>query len=273
MGGCMIEADSDDGWICGELLVTLWERKWGLFLICSVAQNSIIIIIPCDNNHMEFGISTQCLKWGCNVVFLMYHPYYSHTTPLCWKKKLGQSLVLNLFGVFCCFFWWNCECRTSAWDLRIKVPSRKANMVFSQECERTTLDAPRRKLRQEPLSGFGCDINRKPLQLVKTSGSRSAFATKSVQLCTLLTTRLRVLIIGKHKKSVLISRLASDRAQLSKCSLWALKTSGCGKDPLSCLSGISPHPAKRKGSLHQALPPGHMSLARPTLSPLIKRAV
>lgn len=70
-------------------------------------------------------------------------------------------------------------------DLRIKVPSRKAPMVFSQECERTNPDALRRKLRQELLSGFGCDINRKLLQLVKTSGSRSSFATK-VCSCAIL---------------------------------------------------------------------------------------
>lgn len=121
-------------------------------------------------------------------------------------------------------------------------------MVFSQECERTNPDALRRKLRQELLSGFGCDINRKLVQLVKTSGSRSAFATKSVQLCNFMMTWLRVLIIGKHKKanftegfSFLSTGFGQSLVQhllaQSRCSLWAvcqmdtwIKTSGCGKD-------------------------------------------
>lgn len=60
-------------------------------------------------------------------------------------------------------------------------------------------DALRGKLKRELLSGFGCDINRKLLQLVKTSGSCSVFATESVQLCTFLTTWLHVPNIGKHK--------------------------------------------------------------------------
>lgn len=115
----------------------------------------------------------------------------------------------------------------------IKAPSWKALMVSSQECERTNPDALRRKLRRELLSGLGCDINRKLLQLVKTNGSCSAFATESVQLCS-----YDDLTAGSYRKT--------QKAQLHR-RLFCCVSSGFGQSSVQC--HCAPWLARSKPSL------------------------
>lgn len=111
------------------------------------------------------------------------------------KFRFNLKIIFSDNFVVSAETWWLLN--VNLWLMNQSFILRSSQGLY---CEQTNPDPHIRKLRQELLSGFSCDINRKLLQLVKTSGSCCTFATESVQLCTFMTTSLQVLNIVKHIK-------------------------------------------------------------------------